>query len=95
MQDPNLPSMNEQRAGVPTVIAVAIGMGLWFAVSLAVGRREAWDTSAYWTVAYPVALVACAVLGFVFPQKPWRWPVVPRFTVLMVMSNVAAATGRV
>jgi len=68
--------MNGQRAGVPIVIAAAIGMALWFAVTLAAGVREAWDTGAYWTVAYPVALVACAVLGYLFPQRPWRWAVV-------------------
>ena len=68
--------MDEQRASVPIAIAAAIGMALWFAVSLTAGGREAWDTSAYWAVAYPVALGACAVLGFVFPHRPWRWAVV-------------------
>jgi len=68
--------MDEKRANVPIAIAAAIGMALWFIVSLAAGKREAWDTSAYWAVAYPVALGACALLGFVFPQRPWRWAVV-------------------
>ena len=68
--------MDGKRASVPIAIAAAIGIVLWFGVSLAAGRREAWDTSAYWTVAYPGALAACAVLGFVFPHRPWRWAVV-------------------
>ena len=68
--------MNKQNAGVPITIAAVIGMALWFAVSLAAGRREAWDSGVYWLVAYPVAMGACAVLGFVFPHRPWRWAVV-------------------
>lgn len=68
--------MNEARAGVPIAIAAAVGMVLWLAVTLAAGVREAWDTGAYWSVAYPAALGACAVLGYLFPQRPWRWAVV-------------------
>src|SRR5262245_36344607 len=66
----------ERRASVPIAIAIAVGMALWFAVALAAGRREAWDTSAYWTMAYPIAVGTFGVLGFAFPQRPWRWAAV-------------------
>src|SRR4051812_24139276 len=68
--------MEKQRTTTPIAIAIAVGMALWFAVSLSAGKREAWDTSAYWTLAYPVAVAVCGVLGFMFPQRPWRWPAV-------------------
>ena len=53
--------------------AVAIGMVLWWGASLLSGRREAWDGPVYWTLAYPLALAACAGLGYARPERPWRW----------------------
>jgi hypothetical protein len=58
---------------MPYVIAVMAGMLLWFAGSELTGRREAWDSGLYWTVFYPLALAACALLGYLFPQRPHRW----------------------
>lgn len=55
-------------------IAAVIGFILWLVTSLLGGRREAWDVSSYWTVAYPLALLACALLGYWYPDRPWRWP---------------------
>lgn len=49
------------------------------------GRREPWDSSAYWTVSYPVAIALAGVLGYVFPEKPWRWALVLMFTQIAVM----------
>jgi hypothetical protein len=54
----------------PLAIAFGIGMALWFAASLATGRREPWDDSAYWVVAYPLAIVASACLGLAYPDRP-------------------------
>jgi len=64
----------ERSAVAPIAIALLIGVALWTAASLASGRREAWDATSYWTVAYPAALVASALLGFFFPVRAWRWP---------------------
>ena len=36
-------------------------------------QREAWDGPVYWTLAYPLALAACAGLGYARPERPWRW----------------------
>ncbi|BBP00126.1 hypothetical protein [Sulfuriferula nivalis] len=57
------------------VIAVGIGMCLWFAATASGGKREAWDTPDYWSLAYPGAIIACGVLGYFFNHRPWRWPV--------------------
>ena len=56
----------------PFALATAFGVVLWLATSLLTGRREAWDASVYWTVAYPLAIVACAAIGYAFPDRPWR-----------------------
>ncbi len=36
-------------------------------------RREAWDSGTYWSMAYPLALLVCAGLGYRYRLKPWRW----------------------
>jgi hypothetical protein len=55
------------------VIAAAAGMALWFACAELTGRREAWDSGLYWSLFYPLALAACGLLGYSFPDRPWRW----------------------
>ncbi len=60
----------------PVVIAAAAGIVLWLATSFAAGGREAWDAPGYWTVAYPVAIAICAVLGYLHPQRPGLWALV-------------------
>lgn len=66
-------------------IAVAAGLVLWFATSMLGGRREPWDSPVYWTVSYPVAIALAGVLGYVFPERPWRWALVIMFMQMAVM----------
>ena len=68
--------MTNRDAVVPASIATAIGFTLWLGTSALAGRREAWDASAYWTIAYPAALCACALLGYLYPLRAWRWAIV-------------------
>ena len=58
---------------IPYLVAALAGVALWIGASVLSGRREAWDAPIYWSVAYPAALLACALLGYLWPQKPWRW----------------------
>lgn len=55
--------------------AIAIGGGalLWILAAAIGGRREAWDSSLYWTVAYPLSIALAGWLGYSYPAKPWRW----------------------
>jgi hypothetical protein len=77
--------VNERATTLAYAIALVAGTMLWFATSAASGRREPWDSSLYWTVAYPVAILLSGVLGYVFPQRPWRWAAVVIFSQLIVM----------
>ncbi len=67
--------MDDSRDGLAYVIAVAAGALLWFAGSELAGKREAWDAGIYWSLFYPLAIGTCALLGYLFPARAWRWAV--------------------
>lgn len=35
--------------------------------------QEPWDSSIYWSVAYPLSICLAGGLGYWVPEKPWRW----------------------
>ncbi|HSA87157.1 MAG TPA: hypothetical protein VLE46_13315 [Nitrospira sp.] len=59
------------------VIALMIGALTWGTISTISSRREAWDSSLYFSVGMPVICAMSAILGFIEPQKVWRWGLVP------------------
>lgn len=65
--------MSRSGAAQPAMTAVAAGVILWLAASVLTDKREPWDASSYWTIIYPLALVASALLGYRHPDRPWRW----------------------
>jgi hypothetical protein len=77
--------INEERAGRAYALALVAGMGLWFWISLTSGRREAWDSSAFWAIGYPAAIVMSALLGYFFPTRPWRWALTLFFAQFVAM----------
>ena len=57
--------------------AVAGGAFMWILVSLASGRKEAWDSSLYFAAGIPAVCVLSLVLGYLAPNRSWRWGVEP------------------
>jgi hypothetical protein len=57
--------------------AVAIGAATWLLVAAASGRREAWDSELYFSIALPAIGLSAAILGFLLPHRPWRWGFAP------------------
>ena len=55
------------------VAAIVTGIGLELAVHAVSGRREAWDSPAFWTFGFPCALAVCAVLGRLARERSWLW----------------------
>jgi hypothetical protein len=53
--------------------AIVGGAALWIAAAGISGKTEAWDSSLYWTAAYPLSIGLAGVLGYWAPEKPWRW----------------------
>jgi hypothetical protein len=68
--------MTSRSATVPVSVAIAAGVALWFVTSALTGKREPWDASAYWAIAYPAAILTSALLGYSYPERPWRWALV-------------------
>lgn len=58
-------------------LAAAAGILVWVAVSSMSGRREAWDSPAYFQVGIPVLCLVSVVLGYFSPDRAWRWGAVP------------------
>jgi peptidoglycan/LPS O-acetylase OafA/YrhL len=85
--------MKENSSSLAYGIAIVAGTTLWVATSAVSGKREPWDTSIYWTVAYPVALALAGLLGYVFPERPWRWAVVVIFLQAAVMLLAGSGLG--
>jgi hypothetical protein len=53
--------------------AMAGGAILWLVTTGISGKTEAWDSSLYWTVAYPLAIGLAGTLGYWAPERR-RWP---------------------
>jgi peptidoglycan/LPS O-acetylase OafA/YrhL len=63
----------DSRATHAYAIAAVGGALLWIATMAATGRSEAWDSPHYWQITYPLCIVLAAILGYVQPERPWRW----------------------
>jgi hypothetical protein len=58
-------------------IAALTGAATWILVAVVGGRREAWDSDLYFSIALPVVGLVAGVLGFLVPHRAWRWAFVP------------------
>ena len=72
------------------LLLVAAGGGalIWAVIVAVTGKREAWDSSLYFSVGVPAVCVLAATLGFVEPRKVWRWGVAPlagQFVCMLLM----------
>ncbi|MBI3530771.1 MAG: hypothetical protein HY067_22730 [Betaproteobacteria bacterium] len=59
------------------VIAFLAGALVWIVVSKVSGRQEAWDSSLYFSVGYPVLCLLSLAMGYFAPAQSWRWGIVP------------------
>jgi peptidoglycan/LPS O-acetylase OafA/YrhL len=80
---------SEESAKPAYAIAIVGGALLWLAATLVSGKREAWDSSLYWSVAYPLGIILAGWLGYRYPKKPWRWGL----SILLAQAVALAFTG--
>ena len=62
---------------VAYAVAVVAGVVSWVYLAQVSGRREPWDDEIYFTAVLPALGLLGGVLGFVVPEKPWRWGLIP------------------
>lgn len=81
--------MNPEATRQAYLMAIGGGAFLWIAAAVLSGRSEAWDSSLYWTVAYPLSIALAGVLGYRFPHRPWRWALAVMLAqaVMLVLSG--------
>ena len=72
-------------------VAIAAGIALWLAATALGGRREAWDSSLYWAVAYPVSILLAGGLGYWVPIKPWRWGLAVMLSQAVALAFVSSS----
>jgi hypothetical protein len=68
-----------------------VGAAAWLVVAKVTGKREAWDSDAYFSLAMPAVCLASFVCGVVEPLRSWRWgvsPLVGQFLTMLVTQGV-------
>jgi peptidoglycan/LPS O-acetylase OafA/YrhL len=73
--------------------AIVGGAVLWLVAAAVSGKREAWDSSLYWTVAYPLGIGLAGALGYWAPEGPWRWGLALMWAQALVMIASASDFG--
>jgi len=51
----------------------SMGFATWALIPIFTGRREAWDSSIYFTVGIPVMAVVSGFLGYLLPRYWWHF----------------------
>ena len=61
------------------------GILVWVMILSISGRREAWDSPAYFQFGIPALCLISFVMGYLSPDRPWRWGAVPLAAQLVWM----------
>lgn len=83
--------MTRRSVALGACIAAVIGIAYWAVASAMAGGDEPWDAPAYWTLAYPGALLVSAVLGVTMPGRAWLWGLIVVFAQVPVVIAVSGA----
>ena len=73
--------------------AAASGATLWILTAVMSGRREAWDASLYWMLAYPAGIAIAGVIGYLAWERPWRWGLTLMLVQALTLAVTAASFG--
>jgi NAD/NADP transhydrogenase beta subunit len=64
------------------ILSILTGVALELGIYALSGRREAWDSTQYWTIGLPLAVIASLAIGYLSRHTDWAW------TVLVVPAQV-------
>lgn len=65
------------------------GAMLWLVTALLTGRGEAWDSSWYWSLTYPMSIVLAGFVAYWASRRAWRWGL----AVMLVQALVMVVTS--
>lgn len=74
-------------------MALVVGLSLWVGTAWVGDRREPWDSAAYWSIAYPLAILLSAAIAYHFPQRAWRWALTVMLAQMPVMVFAGSGLG--
>jgi hypothetical protein len=66
---------NRSNELIPFVGSALAGLVVCLAITIATGKREAWDSGAYFSVGIPIMCMLIFALSYLFPARAWRWTV--------------------
>ncbi len=58
-------------------VAASAGILVWVIIAWISDRREAWDSPAYLQIGIPALCLMSTMMGYLSPDRPWRWGAVP------------------
>jgi hypothetical protein len=67
------------------LISALIGICYWTIMTKITGKIEAWDSAAYFTTGLLIFIFFNFTLGFISPEKAWRWGLVSTLSQLIAM----------
>ena len=70
------------------LLAVLTGVALELGIHAISGRREAWDSTEFWTIGLPAAVLISVAIGYMSQRSDWLW------TALVVPSQMATMMVR-
>jgi len=94
-QAPTTPETESMTTLKPTwayLIAALAGAVGWLGIGHLTHRREAWDSSLYFSWFLPSIALIVAGLGFFAPHRPWRWAFAP-FAAQAVVAFIQSPTA--
>lgn len=71
----------------------AVALLFWFAMAEYLGVKEPWDSSDFWTLAYPAALALSTVLGFRRTGPKWSAGAIVIFAQVPIVLARASDTS--
>jgi len=75
---------HQSHNAVPFAGSMLGGFLVCLIISIATGRKEAWDAGAYFSLGIPVMCAVIFGIAYRFPNRAWRW------TLSMAVGQAAA-----
>ncbi len=78
---------------LPYAVSFIAGLAICLSITLASGRKEAWDAPIYFTIGIPLMCAVIFAISYRFPQRAWRWALSMAIgqSVAMVMGGGSAS----